>query len=263
MSGYLQRLVSTVRTPGTAIRPVLGSLYSYSPYYGTAEGLHGVEETEESRQPDVTAPSSLVPPHGIPAPSKSRSPRRENSHLEPGVPVRQAASSGINNEVFQGIQESALGAQLEGQELSIEIPASFTPLVAETRGERRPALEAGFTSGPAIELSTGGVGPLEGPAQQVIGRGPYRPLVPEGLLPAEAPLPRDSSLLSPDRGKVERTGPARHSTSVERHADDIQIHIGRIEVTAVPPAPARPSVQPVRKSLRLDEYLRRGREGAR
>jgi hypothetical protein len=99
--------------------------------------------------------------------------------------------------------------------------------------------------------------------QQLNHRGPYTPLVREGLRPAEAALERDSSPLSPDRAKLGRTGPARHSAQVERSADDIQIHIGRIEVTAVPPAPTRPAVQPVRKSLRLDEYLRRGREGAR
>jgi len=263
MSGYLQRLVSTARTPRTAIRPVLGSLYSYSPYYGTAESLHEVEETVVSRQPDVTATSSLVPPHGIPAPSRSRSPRREDSHLEPRVTLRQAAVSASNGEAFQGIQESALSGQPEGPRPSPETPAPFTPLVAEMHAEQHPALAADFTSGPPIKLSEGDVTLIEGPSPQLIRQGPYTPLVPEGLRPAEAALVRDSSRLSPDRGKVERTGPARHSAPAERSADDIQIHIGRIEVTAVPPAPARPAVQPVRKSLRLDEYLRRGREGAR
>jgi hypothetical protein len=263
MSGYLQRLISTARTPGTAIRPVLGSLYSYSPYYGTAEGLHEVEQTEVSRQPDVTGTPSPSPPHGIPAPSNSRSPQREDSHLGPRVTVRQTAVSGSNDEAFQGTQGSALGGQLEGPKPFTETLASFTALVAETHGEQHPAVETEVTSGPAINLSEGDVRPLEGPSLQLIRRGPYRPLVPESLRPAEAAMVRDSSPLSPGRGKIERTGPARHSAPVERDADNIQIYIGRIEVTAVPPAPTRPAVKPVRKSLRLDEYLRRGREGAR
>lgn len=263
MSGYLQRLVSTARTQGTAIRPVLGSLYSYSPDYGRAEGLHEVEETVVSRQPDVIATPSPSPPQGIPAPSKSRSPRREDSHLEPRVAMRPTAVSGSSDEAFQGIQGSALGGQSEGPKPATETPASFTTLVAETHGEQRPALEADLISGPATKLSEREVRPLEGPSQKLIRRGPYRPLVPEGLRPAEAAFPRNSSPLSPDRGKIEGTGPTRHSAPVQRYADDIQIHIGRIEVTAVPPAPTRPAVQPVRKSLRLDEYLRRGREGAR
>jgi hypothetical protein len=40
--------------------------------------------------------------------------------------------------------------------------------------------------------------------------------------------------------------------------DEIQIHIGRIEVTAMPPAAPRPVAAPVRKTQTLDEYLRRG-----
>jgi hypothetical protein len=263
MSGYLQRLVSTARTPGTAIRPVLGPLYSYSPYYGTADGPNEVEETVVSRQPDVTATPSPSPQHGIPAPSNSRSLQREDSHPEPRVTMRQTAFSGSDDEALQGIQGSALGGQSEGPKPSSVTPASFATLVAETHGEQHPALEADFTGGPAIKLSEGDVRPLEGPSQQLIRRGPYRPLVPEGLRPAVTALVREPSPLSSARGRIERTVPARHSAPVERHADDIQIHIGRIEVTAVPPAPPRPAVQPVRKSLRLDEYLRSWREGAR
>lgn len=47
------------------------------------------------------------------------------------------------------------------------------------------------------------------------------------------------------------------------HAEDIQIHIGRIEVVAVPQAAPRPVAAPTRKGLSLDEYLRRrnGRVG--
>jgi hypothetical protein len=44
-----------------------------------------------------------------------------------------------------------------------------------------------------------------------------------------------------------------------REPDEIQIHIGRIEVTAVPPPVSRPPARPARKSLSLDEYLKRGR----
>jgi hypothetical protein len=45
-----------------------------------------------------------------------------------------------------------------------------------------------------------------------------------------------------------------------REPDEVQIHIGRIEVTAVAPLPSnRPPVKPARKSPSLDEYLKRGR----
>jgi len=45
--------------------------------------------------------------------------------------------------------------------------------------------------------------------------------------------------------------------------EEIQIHIGRIEVLAVPQAVSRPAAAPARKGLSLDEYLsrRNGRSG--
>jgi hypothetical protein len=50
--------------------------------------------------------------------------------------------------------------------------------------------------------------------------------------------------------------------AASRGADEIQINIGRIEVTAIPQAVPRPT-PPVRKSINLDEYLkpRHGRNG--
>jgi hypothetical protein len=51
--------------------------------------------------------------------------------------------------------------------------------------------------------------------------------------------------------------------SAQQQADDIQIHIGRIEVVAIPQPAPRPAPAPTRKGLSLDEYLsrRNGRSG--
>jgi hypothetical protein len=50
---------------------------------------------------------------------------------------------------------------------------------------------------------------------------------------------------------------AAASRAAEREPDEIQIHIGRIEISAVPQTPAAPSVKATRKSSSLDDYLRR------
>jgi hypothetical protein len=57
--------------------------------------------------------------------------------------------------------------------------------------------------------------------------------------------------------------PASPVAAAAPPADEIQIHIGRIEITAVAPAPAqRPAVRPNPRGVSLDEYLRHGNERA-
>jgi hypothetical protein len=61
----------------------------------------------------------------------------------------------------------------------------------------------------------------------------------------------------PSRAReAERTLPSR-AAMPQREPDEIRIHIGRIEVTAAPPAPAPARVAPARKTLSLDDYLKR------
>ncbi len=53
---------------------------------------------------------------------------------------------------------------------------------------------------------------------------------------------------------------ARFSAPVPPATDDIQIHIGRIEINAIPPSPApRAPTSRASRGLNLDDYLRRGR----
>jgi hypothetical protein len=53
------------------------------------------------------------------------------------------------------------------------------------------------------------------------------------------------------------------SRPVQAQPEEIQIHIGRIEVLAVPQVASRPAATPARKGLNLDDYLsrRNGRSG--
>jgi len=79
---------------------------------------------------------------------------------------------------------------------------------------------------------------------------------------AESPEParpprHHSQQISPMR--MERQTPSGRAPFAPLETDEIQIHIGRIEVTAVPPAAAPAVPRPVRKSLNLDEYLKRSR----
>jgi hypothetical protein len=91
----------------------------------------------------------------------------------------------------------------------------------------------------------------------------YSPLLPEVASPDPLhALDSPSPFAAP---QAHRDAPAKAPNTVpgRREPDEIQITIGRIEVTAVPQSPARPAPKPGRKQLSLDEYLlradRRGR----
>jgi hypothetical protein len=62
-----------------------------------------------------------------------------------------------------------------------------------------------------------------------------------------------------DLGMADRpAGSTRRPRDRLPEKDDIQIHIGRIEVTAIQPAaPRPPPAEPARRALSLDEYLKR------
>jgi hypothetical protein len=74
------------------------------------------------------------------------------------------------------------------------------------------------------------------------------------VVAADAPrLPRADPGM-PDRPPVAARRPRDRSPET----DDVQIHIGRIEVTAIQPAaPRPPRAEPARRALSLDEYLKR------
>jgi hypothetical protein len=278
MSGYLQRLISSAQAPRAAIRPVVGSLFSNSMYPGSAEGFQAVEETVATRQPaqpEFLATPVPRPPRGLQPEPESHPARRETSHVEPHAQASQAVACESSDEDFQAKEESVVSGQPGGPSPVSETRTSFTTLVTEVPRDTRPALETSDEGDPRVKHIAGSDEgdprvkhiasaelPLERPDQQVIRQKTYRPLVAEGLRPSNARAFQNWSSLASDGQRIEKADLPRRVAQPERETDEIQIHIGKIEVAAVPPAPARPAAQPLRKSLRLDEYLRRGRERA-
>jgi hypothetical protein len=81
----------------------------------------------------------------------------------------------------------------------------------------------------------------------------YEPLLPH--------VPHSPAITA--RVQAAKSDPVSRSAPAEREPDKIEIHIGRIEVTAVPQEAPRPAAARARKSLNLSEYLKRrdGRAG--
>ena len=78
----------------------------------------------------------------------------------------------------------------------------------------------------------------------------FHPLIPKHLVVAEARIETP-----PSRGNRHDTRAIGGAVAIQREADDIQIHIGRIEVTAVHPPVSRPKAPD--RSPSLDAYLNR------
>jgi len=86
-----------------------------------------------------------------------------------------------------------------------------------------------------------------------------RPVPPQTLLmtPATKRQPDPAIAKSSTNGAASRRATGRFRQHIEPKQDDVQIHIGRIEVTAVQQASARAPSKPLHKGTSLDEYLKR------
>jgi hypothetical protein len=233
MSGYLQRMVASVRTPERRVHPIVGSLYSPTPEFATAESFQAEEALLVSR-PSQTASQ----PSGD-------APYRFAARTTP-APEATASESTVKRDAPGGIPP---------------VSTSAGPLLAphaESIGDRPPIYHLRTPFAP--QPTAGSRPSREDPAtesQPIVERG-YRPLLREAHavsaptaaaphVPALAPRTREARPAVPGRG---------HQTASPH--DEIEIHIGRIEVTAVQQTGTRPAAPPARKSLNLDEYLKRG-----
>jgi hypothetical protein len=222
MNGYLQRLASNARNPG-GIHPLVGSLYSRP----EPESLPPLMEEHIEVQPSPQA--------------------RERVNAPLTESLMQETTAETTNRSVPAAQPRAIGNTV-GEPLHSMLPVE-PPLAGPPTPRASPAQ-------PPKPRPGGSPKPLPAP--------PTEPL----LLPPDEPRPAAIAQFAPRLGPAQ-PGLAPHSKPVKprSHNDahgsgEIQIHIGRIEVTAVPPPLPRPTAPPARKSINLGEYLKRGRGGS-
>jgi hypothetical protein len=252
MKGFLQRLVASSSRAEGGVRPFVGSIFASGLHEPGVRNVRPVpaEQTRETmtREPTMRIGNAetMRMRHEEGAVESPRAPlseiaTRASSSLllsdhaaRSGIPETEVHLSQVQQDSLEGRREPHLqrdGATRtqEQEELLLDKhpesqPLVLRPLLVEERADERGLI------GTALGA-------------------PMR----EQLRVAGTQRSRDKS--------QDRAATARAS---ERDTfEDIQIHIGRIEVIAVPPPAPRATPAPARKSTSLDDYLKRrnGRAG--
>jgi hypothetical protein len=267
MTGYLQRMADSALRPGRAIRPMLGSLFGPADSAAASE-TPALEENVLSSTVDRPAPMR---------PSADAAPSAPMVRSAPSTPVRSAPSASDDRAAAPYVPLVARAPETASE---IEQPAmaqhTSNPLPT-AQHTLNPSSTAQRTSNPlptppsaASDNDEPGGRPMRlaaeaapPPRQAPSAADTVETLRPAHPVSAIARLPRPADVRAKPRAAVafspaQPRGRFHDAQAVSAQGDDIQIHIGRIEVTAVRPAPAsQPAGKTRRAAPSLDEYLRR------
>lgn len=255
MSHFLERLASGVtKSAGTAsqpaLHPLLGSVYAPA-WSGAAGGQASAQEAETAR-----TSASDESDGAERATTVGRSTR---ATLRGGSVVSRESTTHANSELARPgeIVLPQASARMETL-LPLETVETRSAGFADAAGEKHDDL---LRSGDGRDSAQSTKSEKGADRAEISG-------VDEPLMPASQP--GRSSLVRP---LVEQASSGKASTANGEHApraghaahepDEIAIHIGRIEVAAVQQPVVRPAAAPARRSISLDEYLKRGNGRAR
>jgi hypothetical protein len=255
MSGYLQRLASSAARTERRVQPLVGGLFARQPE-------QAIEEATTTIIPQPASPASEHPLADsarttLPRISSDESRMEEtvlrSTHVEPLAPMPEEPRRKPLPALVE--QDSSFSSQRKERVERTESPAHRTErpavpdlLVALSKFIERPA-DPQRSTADKIQTLAGETAQTEsakaGDAQA------HEPIQTERLRPASAGSMR--TIAQPPAGQSRTPSPMREGS------DDIQIHIGRIEVIAVQPPAPHPAAVPTRRGPTLEEYLRRDR----
>jgi hypothetical protein len=250
MKGYLERLAASASRPQSRLRPVVGSIFAEGRREEIEDvALPAVSEQASERKaaqptPQTETSRSAQEPGAINAEDHPRKPqpiREKPAAFSPLLPPKsvevnpdasRVAETRTGNTAMPHLQSSQAAPRIEHPEHKLEMPMQLRgdisdPLLPSPSAlEKREAKRNTEASSQAAEIRMPAVEPLNKPITRV-AYADSREMM---------PAPR-----APVRDKTE----------------EIQIHIGRIEVIAVPPPAVRSAAIPTNRFTSLDDYLKR------
>jgi hypothetical protein len=268
MRGYLQRLAASVSRPEPRLRPLMGSIFAGELREENVEEVQfpiprriGVEKVEGQITESVT-----------PDPA---------GRLTRTAPMREAGASRVDKSPHVPLP---FAQQVENApESDTQEPPRFAPLVPRQPAQAEsPVLQSQEKSPERLAkphprpATTTGKKELEEQAVPRETRVSFQPLVLRPIVFEEARMETPQASLQPVTARepmrrraiymAHRETPERLATAKESERtanEEIQIHIGRIEVIASAPPAARVARAPTNRSTSLEDYLKRrnGRAG--
>jgi hypothetical protein len=228
---YLQRMASSAIKPGGTIHPIVDSVYStrreysYKPWIDENES---VAETRIDQGPTGSETAAMITPPLTARVDASPLPKPILDEIEPAV-TEQLRARRFRPSFAHPVEAETIAAAENSHEL--------------VAGSKNKAQETGQAT--RKETLSGEVQRTEFPGPEIGAiRVSSRP-------PKVVSASRNPGAFEPKARTLQRLEPP------VREPDEIQIHIGRIEVTAVHPASTQAPAKPQRNVPSLDEYLRR------
>lgn len=253
MTGYLQRLAASVSQPQPRLHPLVGSVFS--------------GERQEVAAPDLLQNDALAPTDDLNLISTTRtvsdSPdgavhqrdlaaddrvEQHGAIASPAVDSRIGRRR-IEPEIFHPLLPSKMPEVDISAMLPEAVPGDVTSALSGLQHDRRDTSSVGAVRMAHAAVEDGATADRRNAiaAPPVSGLGERAKML---------------AAVAGDAGKPARaefSAPSRQSAQ----SDDIQIHIGRIEVTAVAQPTPRPAAAPARKAMSFPEYLGRRSRGTR
>jgi len=268
MSGFLQRIAGAAIQRQPRLHPVVDSVWAAA-RRDDAPALHFQEVTERIVSAPQTSRAKTTPQNeveqGSPAtifrplvPGKEPLPSAQGMRFEEmqeSDPAHSTARDSRQVEDSRGFENPDLHSSVDG---------NFRPLLERSSAARQEngngaEKDSGRSfSDFAAKFDTASASTRSWVYEPVIAAGTPKPSrSDEGPRPSE-PTQSVSALQAVSRRAAASEGAQRNVLMrAPIQAEDIQIHIGRIEVIAVPPPVALPAAAPARRGQSLDEYLSR------
>ena len=250
MTGYLQRLAASVARPSPSLHPLVGSIFS-----GTRQEMASPDLLQNDALA-FTDDQNLFPITRM-VPDLPDGPMRRGDLAADGRAEEHAGTA-------LPADDSRIGRRRDEPEIFHPLLPSRTPELDISAMLPVPGDVASAQSALQHDRRDTSIVDAEWMARAAVEDGPTADRRNAAALPPVSGLTEraEMAVVAGNAGKPARaefSAPSRRSAQ----NDDIQIHIGRIEVTAVAQPMPRPAASPARKAMSLDEYLGRGRRGAR